>query len=106
MIVAIGLMTRWERDRVVPGFWTAAAFGALAALQLLVKLNSGLTVTVCGAIALLVAGGAARWSRAGVFAGALLGTLLVLWLALGQRLEDLGPTSATRTRSSRASGRR
>jgi hypothetical protein len=91
LIVAIGLMLRWERRGVAPGLPTAAAFGALAALQLLIKLNSGLTVAMCGAIALLMAGNSGRWSRVGVFAGSLAGTLLVLWGLLGQRLEDLWP---------------
>ena len=66
----------------------AGVGGAVAAVQLLVSLYSGLIV-------LAVAGGAVlvkkvdRWRDTGIFAGTFAATLVVLWLIAGQPLENV-----------------
>jgi uncharacterized membrane protein (UPF0136 family) len=91
LIVSVHLLSRWEREAIAPGLWTAAGFGALTALQLLIKLNSGIVVALCGALALVAIGGPRRWRRVGVFAGVLIAALLALWVGNGQRLDDIVP---------------
>jgi hypothetical protein len=65
----------------------ALAGGTLAGFALLVKLNDGVAVSAIVAVGLL--GGGRRRRDLAVAAGCALGTLLVLWLAVGEPLGAL-----------------
>ena len=66
-----------------------AAFGALAGVHSLVKLNSGLTIALLGLVAAVALVPERRLRALGAYAGAALAALVVCWLALGQALDDL-----------------
>lgn len=78
--VAVGLVHGQVPTRLAPWLWSAG--GALAGVQVLAKLNVGITVLGLGAIALLAA--APRRRAATWFSGGLALALLSGWLLTGQ----------------------
>ncbi len=67
--------------------WVPVLFGAAAAIQLLVKTNSGVLIAVMGLWISLVT--PERWRRLLEFAGAFLAVFVAAWLSLGQSLADV-----------------
>lgn len=67
--------------------WVPLLFGAAAAIQLLVKSNTGLLIAVMGLWISLIR--PERWRRLLEFAGAFLAVFVVAWLSLGQSLADV-----------------
>lgn len=76
--------------------WVPLLFGAAAAIQLLVKTNTGLLIAVMGLWISLIR--PERWRRLLEFAGAFLAVFVAAWLSLGQSLADV-PLWLIRTES-------
>ncbi|MDX6668447.1 MAG: hypothetical protein QOK04_1827, partial [Solirubrobacteraceae bacterium] len=70
--------------------WFPAAAGVIAALELLVKFNSGVVVLAI-AITVTVVRGKDRRRNLLLVAGSFGLAFVLLWLLAGQRLEDIGP---------------
>lgn len=71
-----------------------AIAGAVAGLEVLVKLNTGTSIALLAVIAVLI-GSAREWRRLIPFAASFLGTFLFSWFATGQSLGNLGPYIST-----------
>ncbi len=78
---AVALASGQARGRV--GLAVAAGVGVLAGMELLIKLNAGVTVTALGAIAVVAAPGPRR-ALILAFAGAAAAALLGGWVVTGQ----------------------
>jgi len=76
----------WSRRRRL---LFVAAFGALAGVHALVKLNAGLTIGLVGLVVAVALVPEARLRALGAYLGTALAALVVAWLALGQALADL-----------------
>lgn len=74
-----------------PGWATAAvvAGGAIAGFHLLMKFNTGLAMLSVGAVTAWVVG-RARWSSEALFGVSAGGTVVIGWIATGNKVGDLG----------------
>jgi hypothetical protein len=84
---AVALAAGLARSR--PAALIALGLGVLSGIELLSKLNTGVTLAVLGVVAVLAAPSPRRLPAA-AFAGGLLGALAVAWLATGQSLGAIG----------------
>jgi hypothetical protein len=77
-----------ERDQAPPWWWLSCVLGAIAAVQVLVKLNNGLTCLVLFALAAWRLP-PSRMRAEAILVGSFLVALVVLWLATGNPVGDL-----------------
>jgi hypothetical protein len=68
--------------------------GLVAGLEVLIKLNTGVTIAILGAIAILI-GSRRRWQPLAQFVGSFLLAFLVAWFASGQGLGNVGAYVST-----------
>lgn len=93
--LAIAALALWALTLVRPArlqsalpFWVPLAFGAVAALQVLVKFSTGGAALAIAAIVAL--SGPRRLRSVAVLAGSFVTSLVALWLLAGQPITDLG----------------
>jgi len=79
-----------REEKVAAARWLfPLAAGAVSGLEVLTRLNSGVTVVLMCALTTAVAFPHARRRAVGYFAGAFCASILTLWLGSGQALSDL-----------------
>jgi hypothetical protein len=70
------------------------AAGVIAGLEVLIKLNTGVTIAILALIAIAIAEWR-RWRRIAMFAGSAAATFLLAWFATGQGIGNVGPYVST-----------
>jgi hypothetical protein len=68
--------------------------GVAAGLEVLIKINTGATVALLGALA-IVATDWRQWRRVAAFAGSFAATFAIAWFAAGQGVSNIGPYVST-----------
>ena len=97
LVVVVIWLIEFMRSDSAPWLkrWFPILAGAIGGVEVLIKLNTGVTIAVLAALALLI-GGRREWRQRIVsFAGSFAVSFLIAWLATGQSIDNVGPYVST-----------